>query len=430
MSMSRQLRFSLVTGGLVGLLAVSAAAIQAQCADFVVQALNQVGGNCAATGRNQACYGFSQVDATFAPGAQASFARPADLTNLEQLASITSRPYDTATGTWGVAVIKAAGSVAGVLPGELLTLVIVGDVQFQNGGSASTFVVQTGIGQPNCAQVPPSSLTVQGPRNLQLDFTMNGANFRLGSTAIFRNRGDGTFRVTTLNGRVTIDDTLVIPSGFGRTATLDDAGQIESDSWTDAEILTADELAELELFEDFPEEVLTDAIEVPEEDHLEMLAALDFDLVAGFDPYLLDAVISDMLAAELTPEDLEGATLDDFQQYVFDNLDYFDVDAAFVAAMANTFDLPEDEIAGLADEFGLDADQINAIAAGDAEAILAADGFPDDSTMTDDTEQTGADDTASDSEPADSGADASGSADPGAGDAGDGDGSGETGEGG
>jgi predicted outer membrane repeat protein len=47
------------------------------------------------------------------------------------------------------------------------------------------FYLRAGIGGTNCAEAP-NALIVQGPRNLPVDITINGANVRLGSTVVFK----------------------------------------------------------------------------------------------------------------------------------------------------------------------------------------------------------------------------------------------------
>lgn len=46
--------------------------------------------------------------------------------------------------------------------------------------------LRTGIGQPECADVPDNSLLVQGPDNIEIAITVNGADINLGSSGIIR----------------------------------------------------------------------------------------------------------------------------------------------------------------------------------------------------------------------------------------------------
>jgi len=360
-------------------------AVYAQCADFVQQALGLMAQNCAAVPQNGACYGYNGVNATFSvPVAADFFTRPAELAQIDQLSTLATRPYDQASGVWGIAVIKAQANLPAALPGQTVTMVLLGDVNLQNAADGmQSFIVQTGIGQPSCSQVPPSSLTVQGPRNVHVNLNVNGANFSIGSTVNFRASENGGLRVSTLDGRVITGNGTVIPAGFSRVAEVDDQGMIIEESWSEEEIISEEERVILETFEELPEAILGYEIDVPDAEELEMLGMLDFDLLADIDPYLLDALLDDFIASGVDPSELEGITLDDLDAYLQENLDFFDVDEAFIAAMADSFGYSDDDLAYFADEFGLDLDLINADINDDYEAMFADDAAFEDEIVDD-----------------------------------------------
>ncbi len=368
-------RFGIVLFSGLFTLIFSVSTVYAQCADFVQQALGLMAQNCAAIPQNGACYGYNGVNASFAvPVASDFFTRPSDIAQIEQMSRLATLPYDPATGVWGIAVVKAQANIPATLPGQAVTMVLLGDVNLQNAADGmQSFIVQTGIGQPSCSQLPPSSLTVQGPRNVHVNLNVNGADFSIGSTVNFRANDNGGLRVSTLDGRVTTGGGIVIPAGFSRVAAVDDQGIIIEESWSEEEIITEEEMFLLESFEDLPEEILGYEIDVPDLDELAMLDVLDFDLIGSIDPYLLDALIDDFIASGLDPVTLDGLTLDDLELYLQDNLDYFDVDEAFIAAMAESFDLSDDEMAFLADDYGLDLDLIMADFNDDYDAMFEAD---------------------------------------------------------
>ena len=93
--------------------------------------------------------------------------------------------------------------------------------------------LRTGVGQPGCEDVPDDALLVQGPENVFVDITVNGADIRLGSTVIIRliepgNQielividGVGIIFPDELNGQQ-----ISIPAGFKSTVCLgeDDNG--------------------------------------------------------------------------------------------------------------------------------------------------------------------------------------------------------------
>lgn len=368
-----RIRAALFTGFFILIFGIST--VHAQCADFVQQALGLMAQNCAAVPQNGACYGYNGVNATFSvPVAADFFTRPAELAQIDQLSSLATSPYDQASGVWGIAVIKAQANLPSTLPGQAVTMVLLGDVNLQNAADGmQSFIVQTGIGQPSCSQVPPSSLTVQGPRNVHVNLNVNGANFSIGSTVNFRANENGGLRVSTLDGRVVTGNGTVIPAGFSRVAEVDDQGMIIEESWSEEEIISEEELAILETFEELPEEVLDYEINVPDAEELEMLGALDFDLIAEFDPYLLDALLDDFIAGGIDPAELDGITLDDLDAYMQENLEFFDVDESLIAAMADTFGYSSQDLAFFADEYGLNLDLIEADINDDYEAMFADD---------------------------------------------------------
>lgn len=83
-----------------------------------------------------------------------------------------------------------------------------------------SFYLRTGIGQVACEEAPADSLVIQGPEHLTVNFTVNGADVTLGSTAAFRILPPGdTMEVTVLDGKVTIGGVEVM-QGYKTTLCL------------------------------------------------------------------------------------------------------------------------------------------------------------------------------------------------------------------
>jgi hypothetical protein len=328
------------------------------CSAEATQALTAVGANCAALGDNAACYGYNGVNAQFAE--PVTFNAPGNIAPLPPLQTIQTRPFNSATGEWGIAVLRLQGNLPGTLPGQLVTLLLMGDVQVSatdgTGAPMQAFSLRVGVGQPQCQGLPPSSITVNGPQRASLDLTVNGASMRLGSNVTIRATADGRLRFLVTAGHLQIENGPIIPVGFAATVSVDDEGDIVTDSWDAVEPMTAEELEEFAPLEDLPEDVLGEEFPLPSEDEAALLAALDFDLLLGLDPYLAFALAEDWTANGITPDDLEGVTADDVQAYLLDNLDAFAVDDAFLAAMGDSFGLSDDELLGLADELGIPFD--------------------------------------------------------------------------
>ena len=98
--------------------------------------------DCAATGRNQACYGYVSLEATPRDGVQ-NFTLYAGRRSGQR-----GRPrhlhlsaLDIAKNTWGIALMKLQANLPDTLPGQNVTFLMFGDVQIQNASAP-------GAGQP------------------------------------------------------------------------------------------------------------------------------------------------------------------------------------------------------------------------------------------------------------------------------------------
>ncbi|MCA9915801.1 MAG: hypothetical protein KC496_20745, partial [Anaerolineae bacterium] len=93
------------------------------------------------------------------------------------------------------------------------------------------FYLQTGIGSAGCADAPTDALLVQGPREMEVDLTVNGVNIRIGSTIVMRNPDPQTFEITVIDGHASILDEnyqptgTIIRSGQRSTACLSEDGR-------------------------------------------------------------------------------------------------------------------------------------------------------------------------------------------------------------
>lgn len=104
------------------------------CPSIVQTALASMGDNCSVLDTNSACYGFNQVDSSFALEEvdEDYFNEPADMAELITLESIRTSPLDIEQERWGVAVMNAQANVPGILPGQAVTFMLVGDVSVEN----------------------------------------------------------------------------------------------------------------------------------------------------------------------------------------------------------------------------------------------------------------------------------------------------------
>ena len=305
------------------MLSVAITVAQGACAAFLGHALEAVDVSCQGLGRNQACYGYNRVEASFQTDVTDDvFSEPSDVTEVFEIETIRTAPLNLDSDEWGVAVMVLQANMPETLPGQNVTFVLMGDTEIENavmaedahipiagidvtvtypqgaairsgpgdnfntiggvvvgtifttdGISANgnwlrivwnerpawirrttveatpeiealpvfnedlrtpmqAFFLRTGIGQPECEEVPDNSVLVQGPEDIQIDLSVNGANISLGSSGILRilnpESEQPLLEITVLDGEFVIhadefnaQDT-VIRAGQRTTLCLDD----------------------------------------------------------------------------------------------------------------------------------------------------------------------------------------------------------------
>jgi|GEM_PF-1329218 len=133
-------------------------------------------------------------------------------------------------GTWYRVVINEQ---IGWIFGELLESTdTLSDLPVIDGGQRSlmqAFYLRTGFGAPQCDEAPSDTLVVQGPQNINIDLTVNGADIQLGSTIAMRILPPGNIiEFTVIDGTLTIigggpdGEDLVVFENFRTTACLDE----------------------------------------------------------------------------------------------------------------------------------------------------------------------------------------------------------------
>lgn len=268
-----------ILGFLFTFLSISLVVAQSDnCEMLLDDALSALEDNCDTTGRNEACYGFDQVEASFLVDIEDDFfTQPADTSAVADLETIRTAPLNLESNVWGVAVMNIQADLPNTLPGQNATFILMGDVEVENAvnpndafqgsegidvtvnvpaganvrSGASTnfnvvggvqngqiliadglsqdgewlrvlyrdrpawisysvinntnpaipdlpiltdnlqtpmqsFYLRTGVGQPECEEVPEDILLVQGPENIEISFTVNGADVTVGSTVGLR----------------------------------------------------------------------------------------------------------------------------------------------------------------------------------------------------------------------------------------------------
>mgnify|MGYP005852650933 CR=1 FL=1 len=103
------------------------------CADLVERAILALEDNCDSLDRNSACYGYNAVSAVFSQVVPTNyFTRPADRAGLLDLLSIQTAPLDVVTDRWGIAVMSMQANLPNTLPGQAVTVLLLGDSMVEN----------------------------------------------------------------------------------------------------------------------------------------------------------------------------------------------------------------------------------------------------------------------------------------------------------
>jgi hypothetical protein len=135
-------------GFLLALLSVAIVVAQgAACSDLVEMALASADANCGELGRNEVCYGYNNVQASFLTEVPDDFFdQVADKSPVAELATVQTLPMNTDTGQWGVAVMAIQAKLPNTLPGENIKFVLLGDVEVENAvAPENVFVPSEGI---------------------------------------------------------------------------------------------------------------------------------------------------------------------------------------------------------------------------------------------------------------------------------------------
>ncbi len=198
------------------------------CPEIVSKALSAADEACRQTGRNQACYGNFNLEATGQPGVENfSFSKAGDIVNIADVQTMKLSPMKIESQEWGVALLKLQANIPDTLPGQNVTFLLFGDVEITNAVNQQidrnkkpmeAFYLKTGAGDAQCAEAPESGLLVQTPNGVgEVAFNVNGVNVQMGSTVFFQTtETEDGMTVSTLEGAAYVtsgDDTQVILPG-------------------------------------------------------------------------------------------------------------------------------------------------------------------------------------------------------------------------
>ncbi len=220
------------------------------CPALVESALAAAGEACADLERNTACYGHSLVEATFFEDRDdLVFSAPADRVALADLQTLTTAPLDGEANTWGVALLHLQANLPDTLPGQAVTMLLMGDATLENDvtpeaedSPMQAFTFTSGLSAPACAEAP-NSLVIHSPTGEEVSLTINDLELTLGSTVVLTTAETATAQVlvlTLLQGHlqatiggetITLEAPPETTQAFPVLAvTLNDAGRVDADS--------------------------------------------------------------------------------------------------------------------------------------------------------------------------------------------------------
>jgi hypothetical protein len=178
------------------------------CAEFLLPTLEEVSATCQGMGRNEICYGNNEVEATFVDESAVSFAQPSDIAPVPLLNSLQTSAYDSATGHFGLAVMQVqASNIPNTLPGQVLTFLLMGDVQVQNAVSAEEAFVP--VEPIEVFTATAANIRVEPSSSSAIAWSMS-ANSSLAIDA--RNEAGDWFRVIGTEQTAWISTTVLIPN--------------------------------------------------------------------------------------------------------------------------------------------------------------------------------------------------------------------------
>lgn len=106
---------------------------QDSCPMIVESVLEAVAENCDELGRNEICYGNNRLTALdFESEPVASLQDVGDTTDIFEIASVATAPFDLDTNTWGIALLSLQADLPNTVPGQHVTFVVFGDTELKS----------------------------------------------------------------------------------------------------------------------------------------------------------------------------------------------------------------------------------------------------------------------------------------------------------
>jgi hypothetical protein len=157
-----------------------------------------------------------------------------DKAPIQVIKTLKTSPLDVKRGTWGISLLKLQANLPNTLPGQSVTFLVFGDTAIQNAsGNMQTFYFSSGLGYPECKDVPRDGILVRSPNHTEVTFTANGVQITIASTVMLHATKNGSLeirliegraRVTTASGTQTMQPGQVIRVPLGGSTGLEAVG--------------------------------------------------------------------------------------------------------------------------------------------------------------------------------------------------------------
>lgn len=154
-----------------------------ECPTLVQNVLTSVQEACADLGRNQVCYGNTDVIAfDFDEAAIQDFELSGDTVDVFNLSSLSTTPMDVSGDVWGVALLALQANLPDTTPGQNVTFVVYGDTQLTNeippdsANDDIPTITATSTGAINVRSGPGTTYGVIGALAANDDIVLQGRN--------------------------------------------------------------------------------------------------------------------------------------------------------------------------------------------------------------------------------------------------------------
>ena len=188
-----------------------------ECSELIQTALESAEEECASAERNQICYGNTALIVEAQPDASNfTFEHVGDIAEVAAIQRLQLAGLDVENGIWGVVLMRVQANIPDTLPGQNVTVMLFGNAEIRNGatsvaeqveaeppqfGPMQAFYFTTGVGQPNCSEVPDDGMLIQTPTGVgSIELMVNEVQVNMGSTVYFTVNQNREMGVYSLEG--------------------------------------------------------------------------------------------------------------------------------------------------------------------------------------------------------------------------------------